>query len=363
MDIRENCDQWIDLAYGDWLRWLRKQKKKTFMRESTRNIVDKMFRAVDNRNEEEASQTSERLRRFADTFNGVSEGFGVDEYLYESSEIYLECALASYRMNDLQDALALMKIPIGGFPNHTLHKAISYWVCGCVQWQFQAHVENALISWEKSLQIVKDAEAESRNDLSFVKKCLEIQERMTEAIRFASSNMFAPPVSRRTKNANTDSKGRSARLWNFPYFGDIPAGQPAWVSPEPEAYSEVEAIILNDAQYNFYSLRNELIINLPIGKMHFLLRAKGDSMNTSSPIPIKDGDLVLLRQQDAAESGEIVAVEIVGVDEVATLKRYRYKDRKHWLEPESDNPDLPPHFSITKDFYIRGVALAVLKPV
>ncbi|MBI5933428.1 MAG: hypothetical protein HY867_06935 [Chloroflexi bacterium] len=186
---------------------------------------------------------------------------------------------------------------------------------------------------------------------------------MTEAIRFASSNMFAPPVSRRTKNANTDSKGRSARLWNFPYFGDIPAGQPAWVSPEPEAYSEVEAIILNDAQYNFYSLRNELIINLPIGKMHFLLRAKGDSMNTSSPIPIKDGDLVLLRQQDAAESGEIVAVEIVGVDEVATLKRYRYKDRKHWLEPESDNPDLPPHFSITKDFYIRGVALAVLKPV
>jgi len=107
----------------------------------------------------------------------------------------------------------------------------------------------------------------------------------------------------------------------------------------------------------------EFTINAHNGRMYFLLEVDGDSMNQTKPHPIKKGDYVLMAKQDAAESGDIVAAEIVREDTAATLKRYRFKEGKHWLEPESTNTELPSHISMTKDFYIRGIALAVLKPV
>ena len=362
MDVRGICDQWVELAYTDWFQWLRIQRKKTYLRDSTCNIIERMRTATKNsEREEEAWNTLERLKRLAEKFKSLDDNHGAEEYIHESSEIYLECALAAYQMNDLQEAMLLLRTPIGEFPNHSLHKAISYWMFGCVQWQFQAHLEDALASRENSLQIVKDVESDKRNDLAFVKKCLEIRERMTEAIQFASINIFPPPVTRKAKPSKAAPKRASGRLATFPVYGPIAAGPPSWIPPDPDEFAEVASVNLNDKQYYFHSLRNEQTINLHSGRTYFLLQVRGDSMNQAKPIPIEDGDYVLMVKQEAAENGDIVAVEIIREDEVATLKRYRFKDGRHILEPESDNPDLPPHISMDKDFYIRGIVLAVLK--
>ena len=63
----------------------------------------------------------------------------------------------------------------------------------------------------------------------------------------------------------------------------------------------------------------------------FLLQVKGDSMINAA---IADGDLVVVREQPAAENGEIVAAMI---DEEATIKTYKKSSGSIWLMPE--NPD------------------------
>lgn len=101
----------------------------------------------------------------------------------------------------------------------------------------------------------------------------------------------------------------------------------------------------------------EELVRLPVslfgsGQFYFL-RASGDSMIEAG---INDNDLVLIRQSDSAEPGEIV---VALVDDEATLKRY-------YPEPEHGRIRLHPENSTMKDIYvdhcvIQGVAKKVIK--
>ena len=92
---------------------------------------------------------------------------------------------------------------------------------------------------------------------------------------------------------------------------------------------------------------------------YFYLRVRGDSMIGAG---ITDGSLVLVRRQDYAEDGQIVACIIDG--ESATLKRYRIRNDTILLIPE--NPSYKPFILSEKDFEtgdaaILGVAIEVKK--
>lgn len=85
----------------------------------------------------------------------------------------------------------------------------------------------------------------------------------------------------------------------------------------------------------------------------FLLRAKGESMINAG---IGDGDLVLVRQQNTAEPGQIV---VALIDDEATLKRF-------YPEPENQRIRLHPENETMEDIYVenclvQGVAVKVLK--
>ena len=62
----------------------------------------------------------------------------------------------------------------------------------------------------------------------------------------------------------------------------------------------------------------------------FCLRVQGESM---IDVGILDGDIVVLRQQDTAENGEIVVA--MTPDDEATLKRIFYEDGRVRLQPEN----------------------------
>lgn len=88
---------------------------------------------------------------------------------------------------------------------------------------------------------------------------------------------------------------------------------------------------------------------------HFFLRVVGDSMIGAR---IMDGDLVLIRKQPCAESGQIVACRVNG-DEV-TLKRFKLKDNSIFLFPENSNYE--PIILTNKDFingYAEVIGIAV----
>lgn len=121
-----------------------------------------------------------------------------------------------------------------------------------------------------------------------------------------------------------------------PIVGTIPAGYPATALQDIEGYEPIP---------------------YPDVENYFFLRVDGYSMINAG---INPGDLVLIRRQDFAEPGQIVACRVNG-DE-ATLKRYRPGSTAVVLMPE--NSKYEPKVVSAEDFIsgyasILGVAIQV----
>lgn len=97
---------------------------------------------------------------------------------------------------------------------------------------------------------------------------------------------------------------------------------------------------------------------LPRRAKHYILRVKGDSMNRAEVLGgrIEDGDLVLVRQQATAQSGD-VAVALI--DGEATIKRFRKGAGYYVLQPESKSEHEP--IIVDRDFSVQGVVVRVFK--
>jgi len=89
------------------------------------------------------------------------------------------------------------------------------------------------------------------------------------------------------------------------------------------------------------------------GHRYFFLRAKGDSMDQAD---INDGDLVLVRQQQTAENGNIV---VALIDDEATIKEFKRTPTAVVLTPRSSSKK---HFPIilTNEFRVQGVVVTAI---
>lgn len=116
--------------------------------------------------------------------------------------------------------------------------------------------------------------------------------------------------------------------------GQVACGAPIYAEENVQEYYRFPAALLGQGTY-------------------FMLRAKGESMIHAG---ISDGDLVLVRQQNTAEPGQIV---VTLIDDEATLKRF-------YPEPEHHRIRLHPENETMEDIYVencmvQGVAVKVLK--
>lgn len=112
---------------------------------------------------------------------------------------------------------------------------------------------------------------------------------------------------------------------------DIPSCDGAYV-PVP-LVGQIAAGVRNLADQvieDTFVLPRQLVGEGPL----FLLRVRGESMINAA---ITDGDLVVVRQQEEAENGEIVAAMIDGE---ATVKTFRRAKGQVWLMPH--NPAFAP---------------------
>jgi len=104
-----------------------------------------------------------------------------------------------------------------------------------------------------------------------------------------------------------------------------------------------------------------IIANIPVSiklakppHKYFMLKAKGDSMNKKG---INDGDLLLIRQQQTAENGDII---VALINDEATVKEYRSMNNAVALIPYSTNPRYKP-IVLNSDFIVQGVVVNVLE--
>jgi len=89
---------------------------------------------------------------------------------------------------------------------------------------------------------------------------------------------------------------------------------------------------------------------------YFLLQAKGDSMNEKG---INDGDLVLVKQQNSAENGDLV---VALIDDEATIKELRVNDDNVLLIPRSSNKTHTP-IILSRDFIVQGVVISTIPKI
>ena len=127
--------------------------------------------------------------------------------------------------------------------------------------------------------------------------------------------------------------GSHARGRSVPLVGRVTAGQPILAIENIEDYLMLPQSMLG---------KDDL----------FCLRVQGESM---IDIGILDGDIVVLRKQDAADNGDIV-VAMTPEDE-ATLKRIFYEDGHVRLQPE--NRSMEPIY--TENATVLGKLVALIR--
>ena len=144
---------------------------------------------------------------------------------------------------------------------------------------------------------------------------------------------------------NTDrgvrSDGSSFNFFQVPVLGNIAAGQPIQVETA-DHFSADEWLDLNESLF-----RNPAEL--------YALRVQGDSMIDAS---VLDGDIVILRHQERAENGEMVAAWIDNKNET-TLKHFYLEGDQVRLRPA--NPSYPEMFLPAADVSVKGKVVSVIR--
>jgi repressor LexA len=159
----------------------------------------------------------------------------------------------------------------------------------------------------------------------------------TLAASFAPQS--APPMPAIRHNGNNE--GFLPAMMRIPVLGSIAAGQPIQV----EARTPDNADDWIDLPDGVIKARGPL----------FALRVKGDSMIDAS---VLNGDVVILRQQETANDGEMVAAWIEG-DEETTLKYLYREGRNVRLQPA--NPAFAPIIRPANKVRINGRVVYIVR--
>ncbi len=160
----------------------------------------------------------------------------------------------------------------------------------------------------------------------------EIQKPVGYAVNGAATRV-AERVNRATE--------RVVSFFSVPVLGHIAAGEPIQVDVS-DYDSADEWIDLNQALYRD---RDKL----------FALRVQGDSMVDAS---VLDGDIVILRHQEKAENGEMVAAWIDGLGET-TLKHFYLEGKQVRLR--AANPNYKDMFFPAAQVSVKGRVVSVIR--
>ncbi len=125
----------------------------------------------------------------------------------------------------------------------------------------------------------------------------------------------------------------SDALFSVPILGRVQAGLPALAVEEIEGYLNLDSLMFGD-------------------ESTFALRVRGDSMIEAGIMP---DDLVLVRKQNVAQTGETI---VALIEEEATVKNLQKKQGRYFLEPA--NPNYQP-ILVDEHVSIIGKVISVVR--
>lgn len=138
-----------------------------------------------------------------------------------------------------------------------------------------------------------------------------------------------------------NGNGSDSDIFRVPVLGTIAAGEPIMVDPTTPHTTDHWVSVAR----GMFGSTDDL----------FALEVQGDSMVDAS---VLNGDIVILRHQETAENGEMVAAWIEG-DEETTLKFLHREGPQIRLEPA--NPNYEPIIRNAEKVRIKGKVVSVIR--
>ncbi len=168
-----------------------------------------------------------------------------------------------------------------------------------------------------------------------VSRGLRLTEKVVEA-----TGQARQAVSQVAEKVNT----AVSNVFRVPLMGDIVAGSPIEVgSGDFSVYDEDDAIELSTSMLP--GRHDDL----------FALRVSGDSMIDAM---VNDGDIVIMRQENDARNGDMVAVWLS--DDTTTLK-YFYREANNKIRLQPANPTMDPIIVDREEVQVQGKVMMVLR--
>jgi len=150
-------------------------------------------------------------------------------------------------------------------------------------------------------------------------------------------------VKESVSTAVSEASDAVSRLVKIPKLGNIVAGEPIEVgNTDFSTYDEDDAVELSASMLS--GNINEL----------FALEVSGDSMIDAM---VNDGDIVIMRKENTARDGDMVAVWLS--DDTTTLKYFYHEGDQIRLQPA--NPTMEPIFVDPAEVQVQGKVMMVLR--
>jgi repressor LexA len=188
-------------------------------------------------------------------------------------------------------------------------------------------------------QIQEKLDISSTSVVAYNLKALE-NKRLIKREGKVSRGISLPAGAALTPAAMSRAKGSHVRM-----LGTITAGQPL-PNPEDTSMSDGETV----------DVPADIAPPEKLGDV-YALRVRGNSMIDAL---IADGDIVLLRYQQTAENGQMVAVRIED-DNAVTLKRFYKEGSKVRLQPA--NTTMDPIYVDAMNVRVEGRVVGVMRPM
>jgi len=132
-----------------------------------------------------------------------------------------------------------------------------------------------------------------------------------------------------------DKDNNDGDVTKVPVVGKVSCGLPIYAEENVDSYISISKAIAKP------------------NNNYFILYAEGDSMNEAG---INSGDMVLIKQQQSANDGDLV---VALIDDEATIKEFNKRNNMIILKPKSNNKKHQP-IILTSDFRIQGVVADVI---
>jgi hypothetical protein len=318
----------------------------------------------------------------------------------EQGETYIKCAKTTADLENIKDALRLFQAAESKYKSYPHQRAVALWMMGCIYWLLYQKVE-AIASWQDAISLFRDRYASVQIDAtkfrwysdkipeleSYLERALEQEELpiynqipgSAESAEPTASTPAPNPAPEPESDPNPDpdpapeAEDLDSLRWLSCFISDsVPAGGfgPTGYDPNPNGYLEFSEVQIQGQAYKIHSTKTKSIkrntVNIVSLTEYQTVRVTGTSMNVAKPVPIEDGDYILVHRQSNPHDSEVVVAGIPGEDNLATVKRLKYRNGKIQLLPESTDESHYNHPNYEKEWNpneirIIGVVEAVFK--